>query len=108
MREYTTSVGPADYILFVDGKAVGVVEVKREEAGQSITAVEDQTQGYATAQLKWIKSIEKLRFLYESTGIITRFTDAGDPKPRSREIFNFQLSAPGSPARLIVKIKYLT
>ena len=28
-------------------------------------------------------------FLYESTGIITRFTDARDPKPRSREVFSF-------------------
>ena len=28
-------------------------------------------------------------FVYESTGVLTRFTDARDPKPRSREIFNF-------------------
>lgn len=90
VREYTTSVGPADYVLFVDGKPVGVIEAKREEAGQSITTVENQTLGYANAQLKWIKSSENLRFLYESTGVITRFTDARDPKPRSREIFNFQ------------------
>ena len=32
---------------------------------------------------------EPLSFLYESTGVITRFTDARDPKPRSREVFNF-------------------
>lgn len=90
VREYKTSVGPADYVLFVDGKPVGVIEAKREEAGHSITSVEEQTQGYANAELKWVKSSENLRFLYESTGIITRFTDARDPKPRSREIFNFQ------------------
>ena len=29
-----------------------------------------------------------LPFLYESTGIITRFTDGRDPKPRSREVFS--------------------
>lgn len=90
VREYQTSVGPADYVLFVDGKPVGVIEAKREEIGHSITAVEVQTQGYANAQLKWIKSNENLRFLYESTGVITRFTDARDPKPRSREVFSFQ------------------
>lgn len=90
VREYRTSVGPADYVLFVDGKPVGVIEAKREEVGHSITAVEDQTQDYANASLKWIKSSENLRFLYESTGVITRFTDARDPKPRSREVFNFQ------------------
>ena len=30
-----------------------------------------------------------MRFLYESTGIVTRFTDGRDPRPRSREVFNF-------------------
>ncbi|TOK91998.1 hypothetical protein CGI07_24440, partial [Vibrio parahaemolyticus] len=34
IREYQTDVGPADYVLFVDKKAVGVIEAKREEAGE--------------------------------------------------------------------------
>lgn len=89
VREYQTSVGPADYILFVEGKPVGVIEAKPETAGHHITAVESQTEGYASAQLKWVKASEPLRFLYEATGVITRFTEARDPKPRSREIFNF-------------------
>ena len=29
VREYMTDVGPADYILFVDKKPVGVIEAKR-------------------------------------------------------------------------------
>ena len=33
VREYQTDVGPADYVLFVDKKAVGVIEAKREERG---------------------------------------------------------------------------
>jgi len=89
VREYQTDVGPADYVLFVDKKAVGVIEAKREEEGQRLTAHEPQTEGYAAAKLKWVNSEEPLPFLYESTGIITRFTDARDPKPRSREVFNF-------------------
>ena len=89
IREYQTDVGPADYVLFVDKKAVGVIEAKREEAGEKITTVETQTEGYANAKLKWVNNSEPLPFLYESTGIITRFTDARDPKPRSREVFNF-------------------
>ena len=32
---------------------------------------------------------EPLPFVYESTGVITRFTDGRDPKPRSREVFSF-------------------
>ncbi len=89
VREYQTDIGPADYVLFVNKKAVGVIEAKREEEGQRLTAHESQTQGYAAAKLKWVNNKEPLSFLYESTGIITRFTDSRDPKPRSREVFSF-------------------
>jgi len=89
VREYQTDVGPADYVLFVDKKAVGVIEAKRENIGHKITDVETQTEGYANATLKWVNNQEPLPFLYESTGVITRFTDSRDPKPRSREIFSF-------------------
>ena len=89
VREWHTDVGPADYVLFVDRKAVGVIEAKREEEGQRLTAHETQTEGYAAARLKWVNSKEPLPFLYEATGIVTRFTDARDPKPRSREVFRF-------------------
>ncbi|HNO75476.1 MAG TPA: type I restriction-modification enzyme R subunit C-terminal domain-containing protein [Nitrosomonas mobilis] len=89
VREYQTDVGPADYVLFVDKKAVGVIEAKREEEGQRLTAHETQTEGYAAARLKWVNNNEPLPFLYESTGIIIRFTDGRDPRPRSREAFSF-------------------
>lgn len=89
VREYRTDIGPADFVLFVDKKAVGVIEAKREEEGQRLTAHESQTEGYAAAKLKWVNNKQPLPFLYESTGIITRFTDARDPRPRSREVFNF-------------------
>ena len=89
VREYQTDVGPADYALFVDKKALGIVEAKKEDLAHKITEVEEQTGGYAAARLKWVNNKEPLPFLYESTGIITRFTDGRDPKPRSREVFNF-------------------
>lgn len=89
VREYQTDIGPADYALFVDKQAVGVIEAKPEDWGHKITTVEDQSQGYAHASLKWVKNPTPLRFVYESTGVITRFTDGRDPSPRSREIFNF-------------------
>lgn len=89
VREYQTDIGPADYVLFVDKTALGVIEAKKEEVGQNITTVEDQTSGYAGAKLKWINNNQPVPFLYESTGTITRFTDARDPKPRSREVFSF-------------------
>ena len=37
VREYQTDVGPADYVLFIDKKPVGVVEAKPEDWGQKIT-----------------------------------------------------------------------
>lgn len=89
VREYQTDVGPADYVLFVDKQAIGIIEAKPEYWGEKITTVEEQSSGYANAKLKWINNNQSLRFIYESTGVITRFTDNLDPNPRSREVFNF-------------------
>jgi type I restriction enzyme R subunit len=89
VREYQTDVGPADYVLFIDKQAVGVIEAKPESWGEKITTVEEQSTGYANARLKWVNNSQPLRFVYESTGVITRFTDGLDPHPRSREVFNF-------------------
>ncbi|MGY3055669.1 type I restriction enzyme R subunit [Pedobacter sp. UYEF25] len=88
VREYLTDVGPADYVLFVDKKPVGLIEAKKEEEGYQLIKVEEQSTDYANAKLKHIDS-EPLRFVYESTGALTRFTDYQDPKPRSREVFSF-------------------
>ncbi|TAM61687.1 MAG: DEAD/DEAH box helicase [Rhodanobacter sp.] len=89
VREYPTDTGPADYVLFVDRLPVGVIEAKRDEAGENLTAHEAQTERYASARLKWRKDSPPLRFLYESTGQIIHFTDGGDPRPRAREVFHF-------------------
>ena len=89
VREYQTDVGPADYVLFIDKKPAGVVEAKPEGWGQKITTVEEQSGSYAAAKLKWLNNTEPLPFVYESTGVLTRFTDTRDPKPRSREVFSF-------------------
>lgn len=89
IREYTTDTGPADYVLFVDRVACGVIEAKRDSAGENLTAIESQTERYASANLKWRKDNTPLRFLFEATGQIIRFTDNADPAPRSRELFHF-------------------
>ena len=89
VREYQTDAGPADYVLFVDRRAVGLIEAKPKDWGHKITTVEEQSAGYAAAKLKWVNNNEPLPYVYESTGIITRFTDGRDPRPRSREVFTF-------------------
>ena len=105
VREYQTDVGPADYVLFVDKKAVGVIEAKPSEWGHKITTVEEQSAGYAAAKLKWVNNQQPLPFVYESTGVITRFTDGRDPKPRSREVFTFH--RPETMAEWLTKPKSL-
>ncbi|WML24129.1 DEAD/DEAH box helicase family protein [Neobacillus sp. OS1-33] len=89
VRELKTDVGRVDYVLFVDRKPVGVIEAKEEEEGQRITVVEEQSSGYAMSTLKYNLNKEPLPFVYESTGVLTRFTDYRDPKPRSRTVFHF-------------------
>lgn len=88
VTEYQTEIGPADYILFVDGKPVGVIEAKKEEEGARLTIHEDQSKDYADSKLKYLHN-DSLPFVYESTGTLTRFTDYRDPKPRSRPVFTF-------------------
>ncbi|KUO74549.1 MAG: restriction endonuclease subunit R [Clostridia bacterium BRH_c25] len=88
VREYQTDVGPADYILFVDQKPVGVIEAKKEEEGYKLTVVEDQSGEYAKSKLKYLNN-DPLPFVCESTGAVTHFTDYRDPKPRAREIYTF-------------------
>ena len=89
VREYPTDTGPADYVLFVNRQAVGVIEAKKDNDGEKLTVTESQTERYANAALKWRKDNSPLRFLFEATGQIIRFTDGADPVPRSRELFHF-------------------
>ena len=89
VREFPTSTGEVDYALFIDGQPVGVVEAKREEAGQSITDVEIQSGRYAKSTFKWVKEEYTIRFAYEATDKLIRFTDYKDIKYRSRTVFSF-------------------
>jgi type I restriction enzyme R subunit len=108
--------GHADYLLYVDGKAAGVIEAKkgerrekeprtpaqgcagrassgaglRSEEGATLTGVETQsakyTKGLPAGLPRWASP---LPFSYQSTGTETRFTNGLDPAPRSRPVFAF-------------------
>ncbi len=80
--------GTADYMLYVDQKAAGVVEAK--PAGYTLTGVETQSGKYSDGLPDILPAHGKsLPFLYESTGAETRFTNLLDPEPRSRGVFAF-------------------
>ena len=80
--------GTADYLLYVDGESVGVVEAK--PAGYTLTGVETQSGKYSDGLPDTLPAHRKpLPFLYETTGSATRFTNLIDPEPRSRGVFAF-------------------
>lgn len=79
--------GFADYLLYLDRKAIGAVEAKAEG---TLSGVEAQTAKYAAGLPTNLPAhIRPLPFLFESNGDVTYFTNGLDPIPRSRKIFNF-------------------
>ena len=89
VREYPTSTGPVDYALFVAGKPIGVIGAKKDALGENITTVEQQSGRYANSTFKYVSVDYRIRFAYEATGELTRFTDYADEKYRSRRVFSF-------------------
>lgn len=89
VREFPTSTGPVDYALFIEGKPVGVVEAKKGDAGENITTAEIQSARYAHSTFKWVNYEYRIRFAYEATDELTRFTDYDDINYRSRNVFSF-------------------
>lgn len=89
VREYPTNTGPVDYALFIDGEPVGVIEAKKSSIGENITVVEEQSARYATSSFKWINREYTIRFAYEATDKLIKFTDYKDIKYRSRRVFSF-------------------
>src|SRR5437773_4524743 len=77
-----------DYLLFVDGKAIGTVEAKPEV--YTLTGVEEQSGTYAKGLLDiYPKWRDPLPFAFESTGIETQLTNQLDPSPKSRNVLAF-------------------
>ena len=88
VREFPTSKGPADYVLFVDKTPVGVLEAKK--AGTTLSGVADQSGKYQDGIPDILPHVpERPPFAYESTGVETLFRDERDPEPRSRRVFTF-------------------
>ncbi|MEV7459295.1 DEAD/DEAH box helicase family protein [Streptomyces rubiginosohelvolus] len=92
VREFTLASGRADYVLYVDGRIVGVIEAKRE--GDHLSSALVQNERYAKGVLEehslavWRES-EPFAFRYATTGAETYFVNRLDPDPRSREVFSF-------------------
>ena len=88
VREFPLASGFADYLLYADAKAIGVVEAKPE--GHTLTGVSEQSEKYRlglpTSLPAWR---QPLPFAYESAGQVTQFTNSLEADPRSRAVFTF-------------------
>jgi type I restriction enzyme R subunit len=90
IREFplNNGFGFADYLLYVNGKACGVIEAKKE--GATLTGVELQSSRYAQGLPGSLPAWRRpLPFVWESTGVETHFTNGLDPEPRARNVFAF-------------------
>ena len=88
VREYPTKTGPVDYALFVNRKAIGVIEAKA--AGTTLSGVAEQSAKYIRNFPDNVLHFTlPLPFAYESTGVETFFRDNRDPASRSRRVFAF-------------------
>jgi len=88
VRDFPLGRDIADYLLFIDRKATGIIEAK--PAGHTLGGVDVQSEKYLTGLPHYITPVQiPLPFSYESTGVETLFRDIRDPFPRSRKVFAF-------------------
>lgn len=60
VREWQTTTGPCDYLIFIDGAPCGLIEAKEHDKGEKLTAVAEQTRRYAESEFKYAP--QKLTF----------------------------------------------
>ena len=88
VREYPLRADQrADYLLFINGAAVGVIEAKSE--GTPLSGALQQAERYRASLPDNLRSLAGFPFSYASTGVETYFRDIRDPNSHSRPIFTF-------------------
>lgn len=88
VREYPLSDDQsADYLLFINDVAVGILEAKKE--GMTLGGALQQAERYHSSLPSSLPILQGCPFLYASTGIETHFRDLRDPNSRSRPLFAF-------------------
>ena len=78
VRYFPLSTGEADYMLFVDGRAAGVLEAKA--VGATLMGVTTQSDKYLKGTHPALQNTwgSPLPFAYESTSVETLFCDESD------------------------------
>ena len=88
VREYRLRADQrADYLLFISGVAIGVIEAKPE--GTTLSGALQQAERYRASLPDNLPNRTRFFFSYASTGIETYFRDIRDPDSCSRQVFTF-------------------
>src|SRR5215475_1439381 len=73
VREFQLKQDAADYLLFVNGEPVGVIEAKKE--GDTLSGVSEQSRKYLEGIPQVFTAVtDPPPFAYESTGVETFFS----------------------------------
>jgi type I restriction enzyme R subunit len=91
IREFplNNGFGFADYLLYVNGKACGVIEAKKVGATLDRRGAAKWPVRPRPAHSTLPAWRRPLPFVWESTGVETHFTNGLDPEPRARAVFAF-------------------
>jgi type I restriction enzyme R subunit len=80
--------GTADYLLYVDAEAIGVIEAK--PSGDTLTSAEAQSRRYSEGLPDDLNAHHRpLPFVYQTSGTEIHFTNFLEQNPRSRDVFHF-------------------
>jgi len=80
--------GEVDYLLFLNGKAAGLIALK--DPGSTVSGLEAGAEKYRRGLPFTLPLYTRpLPFLYESSGEETQFTNGFDPDPQPRKLFAF-------------------
>lgn len=89
VEELPTENGPADYVLFLYGQPIAIVEAKKLSLGPQNVLV--QAQRYAKGLVQGIGNFNgyKLPFIYSTNGEVIWFQDLRPQNSRSRQVKAF-------------------
>lgn len=89
VREYETDNGPADYVLFHDGRALAAVEAKKISLGPQnvLVQAERYSKGFSDGEFDF--NGHHLPFVYSTNGEVIWFRDLRKKNSRSYKIAKF-------------------
>ncbi len=93
VEEYPTSSGPADYVLFSNGKPIAIVEGKKIAVNPQNVLQQAQRYARSFENSPFSFGEYKIPFAFSTNGIIIWFQDLRHPLNRSREVAEFHTPA---------------